>query len=238
MSKKRRTSMIEHGSERGSVPFTRRRDRDRFYKKMSTEQHSLYDSIVRNVFTMCESRAGTGKTIVSFAAMLQLLDEGKIDKVIYLQKCSARYLEHGYLAGSLEEKTSAMFTPVYDALAALGISPWEVESMEDNQQLTLTTDSVLRGVNFERAGVILDESENMDEETLRLIFTRCHDNCHVVMLGDSMQRDNSHWDNEDFIDYGNYLVYKLGFSAGKVKLTQNFRGTFSKVAEDYCRENG
>ena len=64
--------------------------------------------------------AGTGKTVVSVAAMLDLLAKGDIVKIIYLQKISGRFLQHGFLPGTIEEKTDALWTPFYDAMATLG----------------------------------------------------------------------------------------------------------------------
>jgi predicted ribonuclease YlaK len=96
--------------------------------------------------------------------------------------------------------------------------------------IVLTTDSNMRGINFEKVGLILDEAENCDHETLKLIFTRCHDNCHVIMLGDSKQKDNR-GNNTEFISYGNYLA-DASFG-NKCMLTKNYRGKFSQYAENF-----
>ena len=88
----------------------------------------------------------------------------------------------------------------------------------------------MRGVNLEKAGIIIDEAENMNLHTLKLIFTRCHDNCHIALLGDRYQKDNR-GDNSKFVKYGEYLAEKSFGS--KVELTKNFRGKFSKAAEAF-----
>lgn len=206
------------------------KDRDRFYSKMSEEQKLFFHSIKENIFTFCEASAGTGKTHVSVAAMMDLLANGEITKVIYIQKASSRYLEHGFLSGGLEEKTEALWEPFYDAMLTLGYFTEIVGRMRQQGLIVLTTDSTLRGVNFEYSGVIVEEAENCDEETLRLIFTRCHDSCHVVMIGDVKQKDNR-GRNDDFVRYGDYLANsKLG---NKCYLTKNYRGKFSQLAENY-----
>lgn len=214
------------------ISLNNNKDRDRFYaKKMSAEQKVLFESIQNNIFTFCESVAGTGKTVVSVAAMLDLLAKGDIVKIIYLQKISGRFLQHGFLPGTIEEKTDALWTPFYDAMATLGFQPEMVDKMCEMGIILLTTDFSLRGVNFEKAGVIVEESENCDIETLRLIFTRCDDYCHIAMIGDSRQKDNKGSKNTDFIDYGKYLA-KAPFG-NECSLTKNFRGKFSQLAEMY-----
>ena len=206
------------------------KDRDRFYSKMSEEQKLFFHSIKENIFTFCEANAGTGKSHVSVAAMIDLLANGEINRVIYIQKVSSRALEYGFLPGTLEEKTESLWTPFYDAMLTLGYLPEIVGRMRQQELIYLTTDATLRGVNFENAGIIIDEVENCDEETLRLIFTRCHDSCHVVMIGDVKQKDNR-GRNDDFVRYGDYLANsKLG---NKCYLTKNYRGKFSQLAENY-----
>lgn len=206
------------------------KDRDRFYSIMSDEQIALFDSIHKNIFTFCEATAGSGKTIVSVSAMLSLLERGEINKIVYIQKPSERYLSQGYLPGTMEEKSQFLFLPFYDAMHDLGFFDSAIEQGIIDGTLNLITDCALRGVNLEKAGIIVDEAQNMDTHTLKLIFTRCHDNCHIAMLGDMAQRDNRK-DNSKFVRYGNYLADKS--FGNRVNLTKNFRGKFSKAAEAF-----
>ena len=206
------------------------KDRDRFYSIMSDEQIALFDSIHKNIFTFCEATSGSGKTICSVAAMLSLLERGEINKIVYIQKPSERYLSQGYLPGTMEEKSQFLFLPFYDAMHDLGFFDSAIEQGIEDGTISLITDCALRGVNLEKAGIILDEAENMNLHTLKLIFTRCHDNCHIVMLGDRAQKDNK-GDNSKFVKYGQYLAENS--FGNKVELTKNFRGKFSMVAEAF-----
>ena len=212
------------------VRLKNNKERDRFYNDMTFEQQVLFNSIKDRVFTFCEARAGSGKTVVTMAAMIDMLANGEIAKIVYIQKVSQRFLQNGFLPGTIEEKTNSLWTPVYDAMLRLGYLPSDVDELRQTDRLFLVTDSTLRGVNFEDAGVIIDEAENCDTETLKLIFTRVHDNCHVAMIGDSLQKDNRGNHNLDFVRYGNYLAEHIGM---KVELTKNFRGRFSQLAEDF-----
>lgn len=216
--------------EKSELTFQNNKWRDRFYQQMSDEQHAMFHAITENIFTFCEAKAGTGKTVVAVAAMIDLLANGEINKIIYIQKVSQRFLQNGFLPGTMKEKTAQLFQPVYDAMLTLGYPIYDVERMCDEDILFLATDSNLRGVNFEKAGVIVDEGENCDKETLKLIFTRVHDDCHVVLLGDSLQKDNRGEHNTDFVRYGRYLSDNIGTS---VALTKNFRGAFSRIAEEF-----
>lgn len=209
-------------------------DREDFYKKMSSEQKEMFNSIKNNIFTFCESLSGSGKTIISTNALIDLLAEGKISKVIYVQKPSERYLSQGFLPGTIDEKEQYLFTPFYDALHTLGFFDSSIREMEESGMIECISDVALRGVNLKSTGIILDESENMDYHTLKLIFTRCDDDCHVVAIGDRYQKDNR-GDNTDFIKFCSYLANKP--FGQKVELTRNYRGRFSQAAEKFIMEN-
>ena len=210
------------------------KDRERFYKKMDKDQLTLFNSIQDNIFTFCEAKAGTGKTLISVNSLLHLLFLGEINHIIYLQKCSQRYLNTGFLPGTIEEKTDALWTPFYEAMATLGYQPQKVDKFIEQESIILTTDFNLRGINFEKCGIIIDEAENLDTETLKLIFTRCHDDCHVVLLGDRLQKDNKGNHNQDFVEYGDYLANSS--IGNKCYLTKNYRGKFSQLAEEFKEE--
>lgn len=217
--------------DKNYIDLKNMKERDRVYNKFNKEQKDMFKSIQNNIFTFVEAKSGTGKTLVSIASMIDLLANEVIDKIVYIQKVSDRYLEHGFLAGSLEEKTNMLWTPFYDAMTTLGFFEGTVQELLRDEMIVLTTDSVLRGINLEKCGVIAEECENCDIETLRLIFTRCHDNCHVVMIGDSRQKDNSHKDSKEFVYYGDYLSSQD--FGNKCSLTKNYRGKFSRCAEDF-----
>lgn len=208
-------------------------DREDFYKRMSEEQKVMFNSIKDNIFTFCESLSGTGKTTVTVNALLDLLAEGKISKIIYIQKPSERYLSQGFLPGDLTAKEQYLYTPFYDALHELGFFDSAIEEMENNGMIQCVSDVALRGVNLKNVGVAVDEIENCDYHTLKLIFTRCNDDCRVVAIGDSRQKDTK-GPNTDFISFCNYLANKP--FGNKVELTRNYRGAFSQAAEKFIFE--
>ena len=208
------------------------KERDEMYSMFSNEQKEVVHSVQNNTFTFCESEAGTGKTLVATASMLDLLSNNEINRIIYLQKVSKRNIQNGFNPGTLEQKTEDLWDPFYEAMLELGYIPPVVDMMITNELIMMITDSNLRGVNFKKVGLIVDEAENCDYETLKLIFTRCHDDCHIAMIGDAKQKDNPGSKNNDFVFYGDYLVEKLPkLKANKCVLTKNFRGEFSKCAE-------
>lgn len=210
------------------------KDRDRFYRKFTDEQRELFSAIKNNIFVFVRAKAGCAKTSTSIATMVDMLANGDINSIVYIQKPSQRTLSQGFLPGDLDNKSDVLWGAFYGSMLDLGITPDMVEVMIESKLIQLTTDVTLRGITLSNVGVIVDEGQNLDYLTLKLIFTRCADSSHVVLLGDENQKDNKGI-NTDFIKYGEYLS---GTSVGaECYLTKNFRGKFSRLSEDFIMED-
>lgn len=209
-------------------------ERDRMYQKYSDEQLAFYHAIQDKLFIGCNACAGSGKTLVSLHCAIELLSQSKVSRVIYVRVPSDRDKKLGYLPGTLEEKCSILWAPAYDALMTLGVQKEAIEQLEEEQQIFFTSDIGLRGCNLEKSVAIIDEAQNADVESLRLILTRFKDDSHVVLIGDSLQNDNRSHRN-DFETYCNYMCEPAWGT--KVTLTKNYRGKLSKHAENYGRDS-
>ena len=217
-------------SSEKDIDLKNNKDRDRMYKLFDENQKELFHSIKDNIFTYCCATAGSGKTLVSVASMLDKLANDEIDKIIYVQKVSSRFLQNGFLPGDIQEKTRMLWTPFYDAMETLGYQPEFVDRLIAFNKVSLCTDCAMRGINFDNLGIIIDEAENCDYHTLKLIYTRCKDNCHVVSIGDNKQKDTT-GKNTDFIGYNTYLANSN--VGNQCNLVKNYRGKFSQLAEEY-----
>ena len=205
------------------------KDRDRFYSRLDESQKALFHSIQENLFTYCESCAGTGKTTVSMASLIDMLANGDISRIVYIRTPDDRQQSLGYLPGTIEEKTDVYWKPMIGALETLGFQEEMIEELINEKLLETTLDVSLRGVTLSKVGIVLDEVENCTLDTLRLIFTRVADDSHIVVIGDGKQVDQK-YPTDDYKKYCEYLAAsKLG---NKCVLSKNYRGKFSLMAED------
>ena len=209
-------------------------ERDRIYKRYSDEQLMFYHMVEDKLFVGCDSCAGTGKTLVALHCAVELLAQSKVQHVSYIRVPSDRDKKLGYLPGTLEEKCSILWAPAYDALVTLGIPWYAVDEMRSDKLLAFSSDIGLRGCNLEKSVVIIDEAQNATCDDLKLILTRIHDDCHVVLIGDSLQDDNR-IHKEDFSNFCDYMCEPSWGT--KVTLTRNFRGKLSQRAENYGRKS-
>jgi phosphate starvation-inducible protein PhoH len=93
------------------------------------------------------------------------------------------------------------------------------------------THTYLRGTNFENKVVILDETQNYNFGDLKKALTRINDNCKVIVIGHTLQKDT--YDTTDAFE--RYIRYYESMNDSRVaicKLTKNYRGWISQTADE------
>jgi PhoH-like ATPase len=141
---------------------------------------------------------GTGKTFLALAAGLeQVLEAGRYRKVsVYRPLVAVGRQEVGYLPGDLEEKLAPWMAAVHDNLYALfseggaAAARSVLEELIDRDALELAAITYLRGRSITGEFVIIDEAQNLELSTLKVILTRIGPDAKVVFCGDFTQVDN------------------------------------------------
>lgn len=90
-----------------------------------------------------------------------------------------------------------------------------------------------KGVNWDKAFVIIDEAQNFDLDELQTVLTRCSDNCKVVLIGSIRQNDNRKV--RKYNGLTPFEVYMKHFEDKPVAyhtLVTNYRGWFSDHADN------
>ena len=82
--------------DKDSIDLKNSKDRDRMYSRFDGDQKEFFHSIKDNIFTYCESVSGSGKTTTATAAMLDMLANGEIDKIVYIRVADDRAQSIGY----------------------------------------------------------------------------------------------------------------------------------------------
>jgi PhoH-like ATPase len=158
--------------------------------------HQLLDPDIPAVSLM--GMAGTGKTFLSLAAALeQVLEQGRYRRVsVYRPLVAVGRQEVGYLPGDLSEKLAPWMAAVHDNLYALfsdaGVdgARGAIEELMDRGELEMAAVTYLRGRSITGEFVIIDEAQNLELSTLKVILTRMSRDSKVVFCGDLSQVDN------------------------------------------------
>jgi PhoH-like ATPase len=153
--------------------------------------------------------AGTGKTFLALAAGLeQVIEAGAYRRLsVYRPLVAVGRQDVGYLPGDLDEKLQPWMAAVYDNLYSLfrgddtSSSDWPggnnhrqvqsaVDALLDRGQLEMAAITYLRGRSITDEFVIVDEAQNLELPTLKVILTRMAAGSKVVFCGDLSQVDN------------------------------------------------
>jgi PhoH-like ATPase len=141
--------------------------------------------------------AGTGKTYLALAAALeQVLELGRYRRVsVYRPLVAVGRQEVGFLPGDLTDKLEPWMAAVHDNLYALfataeGSPRDAVEELFERDILEMAAVTYLRGRSITGELVIVDEAQNLELPTLKVILTRMGADSKVVFCGDLTQVDN------------------------------------------------
>ena len=158
------------------------------FKPRNRAQARALEIINENTLTFITGPAGTAKTYLAVAHAVQALVSGQAERIVAARPAVEAGDSIGYLAGSLVEKMGPYLRPILDALAWFLGEP-EVQRLQNNGYLEITSMTYLRGRSFHNAVLILDEMQNATVEQLKLGLTRAGDNCKVIVTGDPFQLD-------------------------------------------------
>jgi PhoH-like ATPase len=158
--------------------------------------HQLLDPDIPAVSLM--GMAGTGKTFLALAAALeQVLEQGRYRRVsVYRPMVAVGRQEMGYLPGDLNEKLNPWMAAVHDNLYALFSDAGPegargaIEELVERGELEMAAVTYLRGRSITGEFVIIDEAQNLELPTLKVILTRMSRDSKVVFCGDLSQVDN------------------------------------------------
>lgn len=152
------------------------------------KQKELLEAMQSSSQVLVLGPAGTGKTYVTatYAADLYTLKE--VDKIVITRPHVAVGKDIGYLPGTLEEKTYPWALPVLDVLER----HWGKGTLETaikNGNVEMAPLALMRGRSFDRAFIIVDETQNITVHELKMLLTRVGEGSTIVLNGDVQQSD-------------------------------------------------
>lgn len=141
--------------------------------------------------------AGTGKTFLALAAALeQTIEAGRYRRIsVYRPLVAVGRQEVGFLPGDLDEKLAPWMAAVHDNLYALfsgdpQTAKGAIDELMERHVIEMAAVTYLRGRSITDELVIIDEAQNLEYPTLKVILTRIASGSKVVFCGDLSQVDN------------------------------------------------
>lgn len=154
-------------------------------------QKAIVDCMTADETNCCiiDGLAGSGKTHMAVYSALTLLQQGKIDKIIYVRTVvEAAHSKMGYLKGQIDEKFAPYVAVLEDKLSTM-LTPADIAILKASGKVSAEPVAFLRGRDFARTALIFDEAQNAYVNEVFTLLTRCAKESKVFLIADSDQCD-------------------------------------------------
>jgi PhoH-like ATPase len=221
-------------------------------KPVNLKQKLFTKAILSNMYDLLviDAKAGSGKTLMSIASAMRLIDLGLYDKIVYVRN-SVESLDKGadvgYLAGN-DEKFRIYNMALHDTLEFIAKKHLKKSENRENQESIESKIDELksrycietlwpgeaRGRTLSSSIVIMDEWQNSSEKTTQLILSRLDESCMAIVIGSNRQIDNLYLNKYNnglttLLKQTNYEHPELKMFA--IELEKAVRGKFAQFTE-------
>lgn len=159
-------------------------------KCKNQRQKAFIQTIDDNFITLCSGSAGVGKSYLSVAKALQLIqDTSNLYENIYIITPAVESEEKlGSLPGNVDEKLAPYLFSTYYLIDKIIGKPAREQLVSKGiiQNLAL---AYLRGMNIDNAIVIAEECQNMTKKQMILLLSRLGTDTKMIISGDIDQID-------------------------------------------------
>ena len=189
-----------------------------------------------------KGNAGTGKTFCTLAAGLEEIEINKKYSRILVTRSVTATEQYGFLPGDIEEKLSPYLAGIKDNLSILlHGSNYKVRREEKYYEdgtsyfergiVQIQAIGFLRGRSIVDTYFIIDETQNIEPDTIKSIVTRAAEGSKFIFLGDPTQIDNP-----NLTERYNGLVYLSEKMKGNPMCIQVTLTDDESVRSDLARE--
>ena len=175
-----------------------------------------------------KGNAGTGKTFCTMAVGLEnTVNNDKYSRILVTRSVTATE-QYGFLPGDIEEKLSPYLAGIKDNLSILCNSDKDKKSgygekpssengayFFEKGYVQIQAIGFLRGRSIVGTYFIIDETQNIEPDTIKSIVTRAAEGSKFIFLGDPTQIDNP-----NLTERYNGLVYLSEKMKGNPMCTQ------------------
>lgn len=198
-------------------------------KPRNPEQYCAFDLINNDIpVKVLLGPFGSGKTYSMVSGILQALEKGKTDKIIYVRNnISVKNTNDiGFLPGDLYDKMIGWAMPLADHLGGID----GLKQLIDSNKLEIVPLNMMRGRSFRNSIIYCTEAENLTKQHIQLLMGRVDENSQLWLDGDLKQRDKEIFEKSSGLET---MIAKLkGLPEfGYVKLEKSERGKVAALCD-------
>lgn len=154
-------------------------------KPKDVYQSLAIDSIMNNTITALTGKAGSGKSLLSLACIMDLIEHGKYERfVVMFNPCKARFVsDMGYYSGDLLDK--AMSNSIGNILTTKFGDRYAIDVLLSQNKLKLVSMADCRGMEISDAEILyIPEASNTNIDIMKLCLSRVSSGARVIIEGD------------------------------------------------------
>lgn len=169
----------------------------RTVRPLNEAQRQFFESYMQGNHVIGNGSAGTGKSYISlYLALSDILDPETGRDKIMLVRSAVQGREIGFTPGDVNEKMAPYESPYVDICADLFRKQNSYQDMKDAGKIQFMPTSFLRGNSWDNAVIVIDEIQNCNLQEIFTIMTRCGKNSKIIAIGDMVQNDLVHRNND------------------------------------------
>ena len=157
-------------------------------KARNAAQDAYLRALQRHELVFAEGPAGTGKTWLAVGHAVQLLEQGKVERLILSRPAVEAGERLGFLPGDMKDKVDPYLRPIYDALHDF-MEGRLVERGMQTGMIEVAPLAFMRGRTLSNAAILLDEAQNTSSMQMKMFLTRLGENSRMIITGDPTQID-------------------------------------------------
>lgn len=162
--------------------------RKRSIAPRSKNQGHYIDALYKNELVFGIGPAGTGKTYLAVAVAVEVMLEGRVDRIILSRPAVEAGERLGFLPGDMRDKVDPYLRPLYDALYDM-LPGDQVTKKLESGEIEVAPLAFMRGRTLANSFVILDEAQNTTPVQMKMFLTRLGENGRMAVTGDPSQID-------------------------------------------------
>ena len=134
-------------------------------------------------------KAGSGKTLLSIAAAMELvLDKQEYSRIVIMKSLNTVGSDIGFLPGPVIEKLLPRFGSIEDNLRfLLNNDKIKLEKYIQDGMIDIEPIAFIRGRSISNSFVIIDEAQNLSVHEIKTILTRISEGTKIVLTADIFQ---------------------------------------------------
>lgn len=155
---------------------------------LTDEQKIAKQKILESTVVFLLGEAGTSKTFTATSVALDMVFKGLKSKIV-ITRPTVSTEDIGFLPGTFEEKMEPWLVPIRDNMRKFYNNPAKLKKMEEDGVIEIVSLAHFRGRSFQDSVCILDESQNLTINQLKMALGRIGKGSIMIFCGDIDQID-------------------------------------------------